>query len=155
MQKGVTLGMALAAGVAIGAAQANVIGPDEVVFNADEFSVEQSLTGVPGDPAKGRDYFLNRRLGNCLACHANEDMAAEPFHGEVGPPIDGAGSRWSEAQLRAIVINSKNIFGDGTVMPSFYRLAGKNRVREQFQGKTILEAQQVEDIVAYLLTLTD
>ncbi|MEM8876862.1 MAG: sulfur oxidation c-type cytochrome SoxX [Pseudomonadota bacterium] len=155
MRKGVTLGIALAAGVAIGAAQANVIAPDDVAFNADDLEVSQSLTGVPGDPAKGRDYFLNRRLGNCLACHANADMAAEPFHGEVGPAMDGVGSRWSEAQLRAIVINSKQVFGDATVMPAFYRVAGKSRVREQFQGKTILEAQQVEDVVAYLLTLTD
>jgi sulfur-oxidizing protein SoxX len=155
MRNRITLGIALAAGMAISAAQANVIAPDDVEFNADELTVEQSLTGVAGDPAKGREYFLNRRLGNCLACHTNADMAAEPFHGEVGPPIDGAGSRWNEAQLRAIVINSKQVFGDATVMPAFYRVAGKNRVREQFQGKTILEAQQVEDIVAYLLTLTD
>lgn len=155
MRKGLALVAALVLGGAASAANANVVAPDDVVFNADDLTVEQSLTGVPGDAAKGRDYFLNRRLGNCLACHANADMASEPFHGEVGPSMDGAGSRWSESQLRAIVINSKQVFGDETVMPAFYRVSGKSRVREQFQGKTILEAQQVEDVVAYLLTLTD
>jgi sulfur-oxidizing protein SoxX len=155
MRSGFALGAAVAMGFAVNVAQANVIAPDDVPFNADDLTVEESLTGVAGDAAKGRDYFLNRRLGNCLSCHANSDMAAEPFHGEVAPSMDGVGSRWSEAQLRAIVINSKAVFGDGTLMPGFYRTSGMNRVREQFQGKTILDAQQVEDVVAYLLTLTD
>lgn len=128
--------------------------PDDVVFSEDGI-VEASLTGQAGDAAKGREWFAGRKLGNCLACHVNEDLASEPFHGEVGPPLDGVGDRWSEGELRAIVVNSKMVFGDHTIMPSFYRVSGFNRIRDQFEGKTILSAQQVEDLVAYLLTLKE
>ena len=126
--------------------------PDEVEFN-DSFAVPEPLTDTPGDPERGREWFMGRRLGNCLACHQNSEMTDQPFHGEVGPPVDGAGARWTEGQLRAIVINSKEIFGDQTIMPAFYKASGFNRPREQFAGKTILTAQQVEDVVAYLKTL--
>lgn len=135
------------------AALAEPIAPDAVVIT--DMAVATSLTGVPGDPAKGREVFLGRSLGNCLACHANSEMAGEPFHGEVGPPLDGVASRWGEAELRAIIVNSKAVFGEETVMPAFYRSAGFARVREEFQGKTILTAEQVEDVVAYLMTLSE
>jgi sulfur-oxidizing protein SoxX len=116
-------------------------------------AVTESLTGVAGDPAKGRDWFIGRKLGNCLACHANSDAADQPYHGEVGPPLDGVAERWSEAELRAIVVNSKQALSPDTIMPAFYRDSGFNRVAKKFEGKTVLTAQQVEDVVAYLKTL--
>lgn len=147
---------ALAAGlamlVAVSAASAQMVKPGDVTFVDN--TVPQSLTAQPGDPAKGRNWVVGRKLGNCLACHANSDMAQEPYHGEVAPPLDGAGNRWSEAELRAIVINSKVAFSPETIMPAFYRDSGFNRVAKSFEGKTILTAQQVEDVVAYLMTLT-
>jgi sulfur-oxidizing protein SoxX len=115
--------------------------------------VSKSLTGKPGDVAEGRKAFANRKLGNCLACHANSDMSEQLFHGEVGPPLDGVASRWSEEQLRAIVVNSKAVFGEQTVMPGFYSLDVGKHVRKDLIGKTILTAEQVESIVAYLGTL--
>ena len=145
-------GMAGAALLAAGIAGAE-IAPDEVEI--ENFGVEQALTDTPGDPEKGREWAAARKLGNCLACHENSDMSDLPFHGEVGPPLDGAGSRWNEAQLRAIVINSKVIFGEQTIMPAFYRTAGFSRPMDKFEGETILSAQQIEDIVAYLKTLKD
>ncbi|MBY8977684.1 sulfur oxidation c-type cytochrome SoxX [Rhodobacteraceae bacterium NNCM2] len=131
---------------------ADPVGPGDVVF--DEGAVATSLTGVPGDPVKGKEWFVGRKLGNCLACHQNADATEESFHGEVGPPLDGVADRWSEAELRGIVVNSKMMF-EGTIMPSFYRDTGFNRVHEKFAGKTILGPQQVEDVVAYLLTLKE
>ena len=77
----------------------------------------------------------------------------EQFHGEVGPPLDGVGDVYSAAELRARIVNPKTDLPD-TIMPSFYHLGG-NRVAEQFAGKTILTAQEVEDVVAYLLTLKE
>ncbi|WP_193369008.1 sulfur oxidation c-type cytochrome SoxX [Pelagibius marinus] len=115
--------------------------------------VAKSLTGAPGDVAEGRKAFANRKLGNCLACHANSDMSEQLFHGEVGPSLDGVASRWSEEELRAIVVNSKAVFGEQTVMPGFYSLEVGQNVREDLVGKTILTAEQVESIVAYLGTL--
>lgn len=133
-------------------AQAEVTAPSEVVF--EDWAVAQSLTGEPGDPAKGRQWFANRRLGNCLACHMNGELADESFHGEIGPPLDGVADRWSEGELRAIVANSKMVFPD-TIMPAFYRDSGFNRPLKGFEGKSILTADQVEDVVAYLLTLKE
>lgn len=117
--------------------------------------VEQSLTGQPGNPADGRELFAGRKLGNCLACHANSDLEDQPFHGEVGPSLDGVGDRWSAGELRAILVNSKAVFGDETIMPAFYRDSDFNRLAEKFVGKTILSGQQVEDVIAYLLTLKE
>lgn len=126
--------------------------PSKVMF--DDGAVSASLSGAMGDPVEGRKVFANRKLGNCLACHVNADLDEQPFHGEVGPALDGAGSRWEEADLRGIVANAKMMF-DGTIMPAFYIDAGYTRNLEKFEGKSILSAQQVEDVVAYLKTLTD
>ncbi|HAG25447.1 MAG TPA: sulfur oxidation c-type cytochrome SoxX, partial [Rhodobacter sp.] len=83
------------------------------------------------------------------------------FQGNVGPALDGVGSRWSEAELRGIVSNAKMMF-DGTVMPSFYKTEGYTRLGDAYTGKApkgdvppILSAQQIEDVVAYLLTLKE
>ncbi|MBX2884126.1 MAG: sulfur oxidation c-type cytochrome SoxX [Granulosicoccus sp.] len=125
--------------------------PDAVQIS--NLAIEKSLTGTAGDPAEGRKIFANRKQGNCLACHANSDMAEHLFHGEVGPNLDGVASRWSDAKLRTIVVNAKAVFTDNTVMPGFYSLDVGENVREDLIGKTILSAQQVEDVVAYLATL--
>ena len=143
---------ALAVAAIAGTAIAGTVAPGDVTF--EDGAVSASLTGAAGDPAKGKDWFVGRKLGNCLACHENSDAKDQSFHGEVGPPLDGVADRWSEAELRGIVANSKMMF-EGTIMPAFYNTAGYNRNREEFEGKTILTAQQVEDIVAYLLTLKE
>lgn len=134
-------------------AAADVLAPTDVKFN--DMSVSQSLTGKPGDPAAGRKVFSDRKLGNCLACHAVEDQNDQLFHGEVGPPLDGAADRWSEGELRAIVADAKEVFSEETVMPGFYSLNVGVDVREDLVGKTILSAQEVEDVVAYLATLKE
>ena len=144
--------MAVAAVALSGAALADTVAPGEVKY--DDGAVPAPLTQVAGDPAKGKEWFVGRKLGNCLACHVNGDAADHTFHGEVGPALDGVGDRWSEAELRGIVANSKMMF-EGTIMPAFYRDSGYTRVRKEFDGKTILTAQQVEDVVAYLLTLKE
>lgn len=135
-----------------GEAWAGTISPDSVEF--EDGAIAASLTGVAGNAETGRKVFANRKQGNCLACHQNEDLRAEPFHGEVGPMMDGVADRWTEAELRGIVVNSKMTF-DGTIMPSFYRTTNGARPLEKFEGKTILTAEQVEDVVAYLLTLKE
>lgn len=128
------------------------VAPGDVVFT--DGAVTASLTGVQGDAGNGRKVFMNRKLGNCLACHANSDMNDQSFHGEVGPVLDGVASRWSEEELRGILVNSKMMF-EGTIMPAFYREAGFTRNLKSFEGKTIMSAQQIEDVLAYLLTLNE
>lgn len=140
---------------------ADEVAPSEVVF--DGYEVAQSLTGVPGNPEEGRKVMTEKSVGNCVSCHAATDYVDVPFHGEVGPLLDGAGDRWSEAELRGLVVNAKMAF-EGTVMPAFYKTDGFNRLGNAFTGKAwpadtpvapLLTAQQVEDVVAYLMTLKD
>lgn len=146
------IGMAAAAVFTASVALADTVAPMNVAMV--DGVVEASLTGQPGDPVQGRKVFANRKQGNCLACHINADLAEESFHGEVGPPMDGVADRWSAGELRAIVTNSKKVF-EGTIMPAFYVDDGYERPLADFKGKSILTAQQVEDVVAYLMTLKE
>ena len=132
------------------AATAQIVAPDAV--RVDSMMVTQPLTATPGDATRGREYVASRSLGNCLACHRISALDEEPFHGDVGPSLDGAGTRWQEGHLRALVVNAKSFFPN-TVMPAYYRTSGLNRVREDVAGQPILQAQQVEDVIAFLKTL--
>ncbi len=134
--------------------QAAEVAPADVKFN-DENAIADALTDGEGDPDAGREFFAGRKLGNCLACHALEDQKDQLFHGNVGPALDGVADRYSVAQLRAIVVNSKKVFGEQTIMPGFYSLEVGKDPRKELEGKTILSAEQTEDIVAYLATLKE
>lgn len=150
MTRSLALSLALTV-TAIPLAGAAEVAPADVVFT--DMTVPEPVSDQPGDPEKGREIFAARKLGNCLACHANKDLSDQLFHGTVGPAMDGVATRWEPAQLRAIVVNAKQVFGEQTVMPGFYTLDVGVKVAEKYQGKTILSAQQVEDVVAYLGTL--
>jgi len=141
------------AALATATAHAGDVAPMDVKFTDN--GVMASLTGAAGDAVKGRAVFSNRKLGNCLACHVNTEQKEHSFHGEVGPTLDGVADRYSEAELRAIVVNSKEALTDETIMPGFYSLKLGVRVNKKFAEKTILSAQQVEDVVAYLSTLKE
>lgn len=119
----------------------------------DQFSIPTPLTTTPGDPARGREIAINRRQGNCLACHGMP-IEEQPFHGEVGPPLYGVANRYDAGELRLRIVDSK-VVNSETMMPSFYRAEGFHRVTSQFADKPILTAQEVEDVVAYLMTLTE
>lgn len=143
--------VAIAAWASAGLALAAEVAPGDVVFQDN--AVLESLTGVPGNPEEGAKTFANRSLGNCLACHVNSALDKELFQGNVGPELDGVADRWTPEELRAIVVDAKKVFGPDTMMPGFYSLNVGVNVREDLVGKTILTAQQVEDVVAYLTTL--
>ena len=103
----------------------------------------------------------DRGAGNCIACHQVSALDHLPFHGEIGPTLDGAADRWTEAELRGIVANAKIMF-EGTMMPSFYKTEGFTRLGNAYTGKAhegdvepLLTALEVEDVVAYLMTLKD
>ena len=100
----------LAVGMLAGSAHADAVIPSAVAF--EDGAVTASLTGSAGSAENGRKVFLNRKLGNCLACHTNADANDQPWHGEVGPPLDGVADRWSEAEIRGIVTNAKMMFED-------------------------------------------
>jgi sulfur-oxidizing protein SoxX len=114
-------------------------------------SIPKSLTGKPGDPKKGLKTAVNRKKGNCLACHTLPNVK-QADHGEIGPPLMGVAKRYKESELRLRLVNPKKINPD-SIMPSYYRSSGYTRVQKKWKGKTIISAQDVEDILAYLKTL--
>lgn len=116
-------------------------------------AIPASLTGVPGDAARGRAVVLNRQAGLCLLCHSGP-FPEERFQGDIAPDMRGAGSRWSEGQLRLRIVDASRLNPD-TIMPIYYRTEGFTRVAPAWRGKPILTAEQIEDVVAFLGTLRD
>jgi sulfur-oxidizing protein SoxX len=114
-------------------------------------AIPQSLTGAPGDAERGLKIVTNRTVGLCLLCHSGP-YPGERFQGTMAPDLTGAGSRWNEGQLRLRIVDAARLNPD-TIMPPYYRLDGLNRVAPGFRGKAILTAEQIEDVVAYLVTL--
>jgi sulfur-oxidizing protein SoxX len=116
-------------------------------------AIPESLTGAPGDPARGKAIVTSRQTGLCLLCHS-APVPEEKFQGTIGPDLGGSGSRYSEGELRMRMVDSRRLNPD-TIMPSYYRLEGLERVAPAFRGKTVLSAEQIEDVVAFLKTLRD
>ena len=116
-------------------------------------AIPKSLTGAKGDPARGRAIVLNRQVGLCLLCHSGP-FPEERFQGNMAPDLKGAGSRWSEGELRLRLVDARKLDPD-TIMPPYYVVDGMNRVSRSFRGKPILTAEQIEDVVAFLATLKD
>jgi sulfur-oxidizing protein SoxX len=104
-----------------------------------------------GDAARARGLLVARENANCVLCHEIPD-AALPFFGNVGPSLAHVGSRLSPAQIRLRIVDAMRVNPD-TIMPSYYRTTGLDRVAPQYRGKTVLSAQDVEDLVAYLSAL--
>jgi|SRR5262245_6217272 len=115
--------------------------------------IPDSLTGTPGDPARGRSIVANRQVGLCLLCHTGP-YPEERFQGTLAPDLKGTGSRWSQGQLRLRIVDASRLNPD-TIMPPYYRTEGLARVAPAFQGKPLLTAEQIEDVVAHLATLRD
>jgi L-cysteine S-thiosulfotransferase len=116
-------------------------------------AIPQSLTGARGDVERGREIVVNRQVGLCLLCHSGP-FPEEKFQGTLAPDLKGTGARWSEGQLRLRIVDASRLNPD-TIMPPYYRIEDLIRVAPAFQGKTILTAEQIEDVVAYLATLRD
>ena len=116
-------------------------------------AIPEPLTASPGDASRGRAIVANRSVGLCLLCHSGP-IPEERFQGTLAPSLAGAGTRWSVAQLRLRIVDGSRLNPD-TIMPPYYRTTGLTRVAKAFEGKTILTAEQIEDVVAYLATLKE
>ncbi len=125
-------------------------------------AINKSLTGKEGDAVRGENLIAARKKGNCFACHEVARLVAKVAQnpkkyadmGKIAPRLDGVASRYTQGELRMLLVDAKQVFPE-TIMPAFYRNKGLHRVRKQFKGKTILEPQEVEDILAFLMTLKD
>jgi L-cysteine S-thiosulfotransferase len=131
-----------------GAAVAQALRPYVVAGDA----ISESLTGTPGDAARGRVLVVTR-TSTCILCHSGP-FPEEKFQGDLAPSLAGAGSRWSEGQLRLRLVDASSL-NAATIMPSYYRVDGLHRVGAAWRGKPILSAEQIEDMVAYLVSLRE
>jgi sulfur-oxidizing protein SoxX len=119
-------------------------------YRVEGDAIRGPLTAEPGNAARGREVVLGRD-SNCLLCHVVPEAGARAM-GNLAPPLGGAGVRLGEGQLRLRIVDSMRL-NPQTIMPSYYRVDGLNQVAAALRGKPVLTAQQVEDVVAYLLTL--
>jgi len=115
---------------------------------ADE--IPASLTGSKGDPVRGREIVKNRQVGLCLLCHSGP-FPEERFQGNLAPDLRNA-ARLTEGQIRQRLVDPARA-NPQTIMPAYYRAEGLTRVAPSLRGKPILSAEQIEDVVAYLVTL--
>ncbi len=115
--------------------------------------IATSLTGAPGDATRGRAIVVNRQLGLCLLCHSGP-FSEERMQGNLAPSLAGVGARWSEAQLRLRIVDARRV-NPQSIMPAYHRSEALARVGSAWQGRPLLTAAQVEDVVAFLVTLRE
>jgi sulfur-oxidizing protein SoxX len=123
-----------------------------VSYTVSGDGIDQSLTDTPGDATRGRA-LIAERSSTCILCHS-APLPEVRFQGDLAPNLAGSGSRWSIPQLRLRLVDASRL-NPATIMPSYFRVDGLERVGRNWQGKPILSAEQIEDIVAYLATLRD
>lgn len=122
-----------------------------VPFEVAGDAILTPLTGRRGDPVRGRQIVADRRTGLCLLCHP-APIAEERFQGDLAPDLAGVGGRLTEGQLRLRVVDSRRL-NPSSIMPAYFRAEGVERVARDRAGQTVLDAGQVEDVVAWLATL--
>lgn len=115
--------------------------------------IPAALEGQVGDATRGRAIAASRSQGLCLLCHSGP-VPEERFQGNLAPDLSGAGARWNAAQLRLRLVAPQH-FNPDSIMPAYYRTAGLTRVGARWQDRPILDAQQIEDVIAWLMTLRD
>lgn len=148
---GAAFALALAVALGLAPAEAPARGDTQPVpFRVVEDGIPEPLTSQPGDVERGRAVALDRSRGNCITCH--EMPVRADFQGNLGPPLEGLATRYTLPELRLRVVDSKRINPESN-MPSFYRIEGLYNVRQDWVGRTMLTAQEVEDLLAYLMTL--
>ena len=113
--------------------------------------IAQPLTSSAGDPLRGRAIVASRQTGLCLLCHSGP-FPEERFQGNLAPELSQSVARYTVPQLRARIVDA-SYFNSQTIMPAYYRTAHLNRVAPKFVGQTILNEQEIEDVVAFLATL--
>jgi sulfur-oxidizing protein SoxX len=109
----------------------------------------EPIESLMGNPDRGGQLAAEAEKGGCLACHRVPGLGGT---GDLGPSLAGAGRRYTEAQLRQLVVDPHKLFPD-SIMPAYFKAADYARVPGELAGKTVLSAQEVEDVVAYLKNL--
>jgi sulfur-oxidizing protein SoxX len=128
-------------------------GGAQAAFEVAGDAIPAPLAGLTGDAARGLSIVRDRAVGNCLICHTLP-LPDERFQGEIGPALDGVGARLTAGQIRLRLVDQARI-NPQTVMPAYYRVDGLTNVAAEYRGRPALDAQQIEDVVAYLAGLKE
>ena len=144
MRKRIALAVTLLVILNLQVAHAQVIKGDSII---------ESLSVEPGDPVRGRAIVASRQTGLCLLCHSGP-FPEERFQGNLAPELKASVARLSAPQLRARIVNAAH-FNPQTIMPSYYQTSHLNRVAPKFAGQTLLSGQEIEDVIAFLVTLNN
>ena len=139
--------------VALSGLSALALAAEPFAYEIVDFAIPDSLTGAAGDPERGERIVRDANNATCLICHALP-IEGEPDPGNIGPPLDGVGSRYTPGELRLRLVEPQ-FLNPETVMPSYYRSDGLRRVAVEYEGKTVYSAGEIEDVVAYLMTLVE
>lgn len=115
--------------------------------------LSEPLTATPGDAERGVEIIRDTGKASCLICHAIATLP-DRDQGALGPPLDGVGGRYTQAELRQRIVDARVVSPD-TIMPPYFSNDGLFRIGARWAGSTIYTAQEVEDVVAFLLTLED
>ena len=125
---------------------------EPATYRIENLAIPESLTGRAGDPARGERIARDPDKATCLICHAIP-IEGEPDPGDIGPPLHGVASRYTAGELRLRLVDPKRLNPE-TVMPSYYARGGHHRVAPEYRGRSIYSASEIEDVIAFLLTLT-
>jgi sulfur-oxidizing protein SoxX len=113
--------------------------------------IPEPLVSQPGDAFRGRVIVLSRQSGLCILCHSGP-FPEERFQGNMAPDLGVSAQRLTASQLRARIVDA-SVFNPETIMPAYYRSSGLSRVAPGYAGKTLLTGQEIEDVVAFLVSL--
>ena len=144
----------LVAPVSLNAAEQSSLPPPEAYceWQMENYAITTPLCGYRGDAARGKAIVSDAARGNCLACHQLPIEGIEAY-GSIGPPLAGVGTRLPVGHLRLRVVDTRHI-SPMSIMPGYYRKPELiNRPGKAYLGRTFLSAQQIEDVIAYLVTL--
>lgn len=122
-----------------------------VTYHVDGDSIDAALTGQQGDAVQGRQIVFDRQLSACLLCHSGP-FPDPHLQGSVAPSLNGVGTRLTAGQIRLRLVDPRKL-NPNTIMPAYYAVDGLHRVGLAWQGRPILTAEQIEDVVAFLTTL--
>ena len=145
------LSLAMLAGLTATSASASEPLVPANAISGDE--IPSPLMSLTGDPDNGRLVFMDREQGHCVLCHKVEALEAG-FQGDIGPNLTEVGDRLTTGQIRLRIVDYQEVL-NGALMPSYFRIHDLNQVEAAYEGKPILSAQQVEDLVAWLSTLKE
>ncbi len=130
---------------------ATTVTAQTTAYSVVDDGIPAALTAQPGDATRGRDIVTNRQVGMCQLCH-QVPMSNDRFQGDIATSLAGAGARWAVPQLRLRIVDSRRVNAE-SVMPAYYKAQSLTRVGANWRDKPILNAQQVEDVVAWLASL--